>query len=70
MIQRPNLSIQNQIKGNVQGFPIAVPIAEAIKFPPSNQASNAAPTKWNPSNGVKETATPQANPAATEYGLP
>ena len=56
--------IPAQMKGNVQGLPIAVPIAEAMTLPRSIQARAAARTKWKPMNGVNETEAPQAKPQA------
>jgi hypothetical protein len=43
-----------------------VPNAEAIIFPRIVHAKTPPKIKWSPTNGVKETAAPQANPLAIE----
>ena len=58
------------MNGNVHGLPTAVPIADAMILPRMPQAMMAAKMKWNPTNGVNETAAPHAKPAAMEYGVP
>jgi hypothetical protein len=55
---------------NVQGLPKNVPIADARTFPRNKIASNAAISKCNPTNGVKEAATPLAIPAAIDADVP
>jgi len=39
-------------------------MAEVNILAPINHASKAASRKWNPRNGVKDTAAPLAKPAA------
>ena len=62
----PILYIENQINGKVKGFPIAVPIKEAIIFPLTRNDITIARKKWNPIKGVNETIEPQAKPAEIE----
>jgi hypothetical protein len=45
-------------------LPTTVPIAEAMILPRIVSALSMARTKWKPMKGVKETAAPQAKPAA------
>ncbi len=52
------------MKGNVQGFPIAVPMAEDMIFDFNNHAQIPPIMKCNPTKGENETAAPHANPAA------
>jgi len=60
----PKLYVEAQIKGNVHGFPTAVPIADVKIFPLTIHATRAAIIKWKPTNGVNEIAAPQAKPEA------
>ena len=62
---KPILYIRTHIKGNVQGLPASVPIRLAIIDPFNIRAKRALMTRCRPIKGVNDTATPDANPAAT-----
>ena len=62
----PSRYVANQMPGKVHGFPTTVPNADASRLPRMISASIAARTKWKPISGVKDTAAPQAKPAAIE----
>lgn len=64
----PTARVAAQMKGNVIGFPIAVPNAEAARLPLINSATVAAMMKWKPTNGKNDANTPAATPAATACG--